>query len=498
MRLQRSLIGALLLMALGSAFVRHAGVEAGSGLPRRGEKDKDSDGAFIVKPYLQLGDGLRAGASGDLVLLWHAADVEADWAVEYQPGPDRAPEGSWRQAPAPTMRRIAVPTIAPHRVYRAALNELAAGATFAYRVRRGGQAVFSAEGRAPKGAGQPYRFVVFGDCGAGTPEQKAIAYQTYLARPDFVMITGDIVYTRGQISEYRAKFWPFYNSEQASPLLGAPLLRSTLFVAAPGNHDIATRDLDKYPDGLAYFLYWDQPKNGPVGKEGSVLVPALKASSANRDAFVAAAGGAYPRMANFSFDYGNAHWTILDSNPYVDWNDRELRAWVERDLAAARDASWRFVAFHHPGFNSSKAHFDAQQMRLLADVFEVGRVNLVFSGHVHNYQRAFPLRFAGIKGNDGKLVRDRDQVPGRWTLDTVFDGRAHTQPQGVIYLISGAGGNRLYNPEQQDDPFSQQSFTTRFISKLHSFTVADVNGSTLTVRQIAIDGTELDRFVVTR
>jgi len=492
MRFPRPLIGALLLMALGSVLVRHGDVVASSGTLRRGEKD--SDGAFVVKPYLQLGDAPQAGVSGDLVLLWHADDAEADWEVEYQPGPDR----SWRHARAPTMRRVTVPTIAPHRVYRAALKDLVAGATFAYRVRKGGEVVFSAEGRAPKGVNQPYRFVAFGDCGAGTPEQKAIAYQTYLARPDFVMITGDIVYSRGQISEYRAKFWPFYNSEQSSPLMGAPLLRSTLFVAAPGNHDIATRDLEKYPDGLAYFLYWDQPHNGPLGTEGSVLVPALKGSLANREAFLAAAGAAYPRMANFSFDYGNAHWTILDSNEYVDWTNRELRAWVERDLAAARDATWRFVAFHHPGFNSSKAHFDAQQMRLLADVFEAGRVNLVFSGHVHNYQRTFPLRFTATKGSDGKLVRDGDKVPGRWVLDTVFDGRANTRPQGVIYLITGAGGNRLYNPEQQDDPFSQQSFTTKFISKVHSFTVADVNGPNLTVRQIAIDGAELDRFVVTK
>ncbi len=257
---------------------------------RRQDKDNDTASAFVVKPYLQLGDAPRAGVSGDLVLLWHAETRKRTGRSNTSPAPTRP----GAMPDAPTMRRIAVPTIATHRVYRAALNDLAAGATFAYRVRKGGEAVFSADGHAPKGAGQPYRFVVFGDCGAGTPEQKAIAYQTYLARPDFVMITGDIVYSRGQISEYRAKFWPFYNAEEASPLLGAPLLRSTLFVAAPGNHDIATRDLEKYPDGLAYFLYWDQPRNGPLGTEGSVLVPALKGSVANREAFLAAAGGAYP------------------------------------------------------------------------------------------------------------------------------------------------------------------------------------------------------------
>src|SRR5206468_198680 len=103
----------------------------------------------------------------------------------------------------------------------------------------------------------------------------------------------------GRISEYREKFWPVYDVDVAAPATGAPLLRSTLVVAAPGNHDIASRDLEKYPDGLAYFLYWDQPRNGPLGREGGPLVPVLVAPVATRAAFLEAAGSAYPRMANF-------------------------------------------------------------------------------------------------------------------------------------------------------------------------------------------------------
>src|SRR5262249_43339333 len=152
---------------------------------------------------------------------------------------------------------------------------LVPGGEFAYQVRRGGQFLLAAGGRAPKAANQPYRFVAFGDCAAGTAEQKAVAYRAYLARPDFIVIPGDIVYSRGRITEYRELFWPVYNADEASPVAGAPLLRSTLFVAAPGNHDIAGRDLGKYPDGLAYFLYWDQPRNGPLGREGGPLVPLL-------------------------------------------------------------------------------------------------------------------------------------------------------------------------------------------------------------------------------
>ena len=91
-----------------------------------------------------------------------------------------------------------------------------------------------------------------------------------------------------------------------------------------------------------------------------------------------------------------------------------------------------------------------------------------------------------------------NKVPGTWTLDRVFDGRSNTRPQGVIYLVTGAGGNTLYNPEQQDDPASWQSFTHKFISKVHTLTIADVNGTTLTVRQVSVDGTELDRFTITQ
>src|SRR5262249_43128623 len=153
-------------------------------------------------------------------------------------------------AQPPTFRRVAVPTIAPHRVYQATLL-WTPGGTIAYRILRAGRVVFEATTKLPPPPGVPSRAVVFGDCGAGTVEQRAMAFGVYQARPDYAVITGDIVYSRGRISEYREKFYPVYNAAKAHPDLGAPLIRSTLFVAAPGNHNIATRDLGQFPDGLA-------------------------------------------------------------------------------------------------------------------------------------------------------------------------------------------------------------------------------------------------------
>lgn len=445
---------------------------------------------FVVKPYLQLGDA-PTSKIGDLNLLWATDDVDASWTVEYRTGS----EPSWKKAEGRSIRRIVSQVVPPQRVYRANLAGLPPGVEFTYQVRKGDEVVFSSTAKARKSADQPYRFVAVGDLAQGTEAQKAMAQRMVLEKPDFVMVTGDIVYGRGLVSEYRDRYWPVYNAEETAASIGGPLLRSTLTLAAPGNHDVGTRNLEKYPDGLAYFLYWDQPLNGP--EKGPFTLP-LIGPEANQKAFLDAAGPAYPRMANFSFDYGNAHWTVLDANGYVDWQDPELRAWVERDLAAAKDATWRFVSFHHPGFNSAKNHFEQQQMRLMADVFEAGKVDMVVNGHVHNYQRSFPLKFVVDKSPDGKMVRNKDLVPGQWTLDKTFDGKTNTQPSGVIYLVTGAGGASLYNPEQQGKPETWQGFTDKFISKQHSITVADVNGKTLNVRQVSADGEVVDQFVVTK
>jgi len=452
-------------------------------------------GAFLVLPYLQLGDHPSPTTPECLTLLWHADDRDDDWSVEVR----ATPAGPWAATASPTSRRVAVPGAAAHRVYRAALAGLVPGAEFAYRISRDGVEVFSAKGRARKGAGQRHRFVVFGDCAAGTAEQRAIAHRAYRLAPDFVAIPGDIVYSQGRINEYRQKYFPVYNSDKLSAIDGAPLLRSIPFLAAPGNHDTATRDLAKVPDALAYFLYWDQPLNGPLGTVGATGSPTLLgAAPANHRAFLEGAGPSYPRMASFSFDYGDAHWTVIDSNTYADWTKPELSRWLARDLAAAKGATWRFVMFHHPPFQSSKAHADEQRMRLISKALEDGGADVVFTGHVHNYQRNYPMKFVPRENAQGKLADAKGRVEGSWTLDRSFDGRTRTVPDGVIHLVTGAGGARLYDTARQADPASWKEFTQVYIAGVNSLTVADVDGPTLTIRQVAPDGRELDHFVVTR
>jgi hypothetical protein len=83
-------------------------------------------------------------------------------------------------------------------------------------------------------------------------------------------------------------------------------------------------------------------------------------------------------------------------------------------------------------------------------------------------------------------------------LDKKFDGKRNAKPNGVIYIVTGAGGQSLYNPEQTKDTDSWQKFTVKFESTVHSFTIMDVNGSELVLRQVDINGKEVDRVKITK
>ena len=82
--------------------------------------------------------------------------------------------------------------------------------------------------------------------------------------------------------------------------------------------------------------------------------------------------------AQYSFTWGDAHVTVLDSNRYVNWTDASLRRWLEADLLQAQRSRWRFVLMHHPPFNRSSEHRSDQWTRYFAPLFEQYRVTAVF------------------------------------------------------------------------------------------------------------------------
>ena len=199
-----------------------------------------------------------------------------------------------------------------------------------------------------------------------------------------------------------------------------------------GNHDVRADSLDKNPGTFAYFYYSDLPLNAPLTER----VVTIKGSDALVKAFKKNTKPRFPGISNFSFDYGNVHMVCLDANDYINPLDPQLVTWLREDLGKST-ADWKMVTFHAPGFNSSIAHYEYQLMRLLSPLFEELGVNLVLTGHVHNYQRSVPLLFAPKtnEAGDRYIISPEGKVDGTFKLDTLFDGVIGQNPKALFTLL---------------------------------------------------------------
>lgn len=465
-----------------------------------------NDSPFVVKPMIQL--GARDGKAM-FEIVFAGAGVAADYKLRVYA--DRS--GTLDFAPSdfyPVNLPDAQPKIPVHKVFRVPVSGLEPGERFTYRINFADKQVFAASAQAPTAEGEKTRIVVTGDIAKWGADERRIAHRAYQEKPNMIVLVGDIAYDDGRIIEYFEKFFPPYNSDQAADALGAPILRSIMTVAVPGNHcvgrpeTLAVPDFNEFADHFAYLVYWSQPLNAPVSAAAAAAYGKdLIGPKARKDALFAATGKRAPAMLNFSFDHGDAHWVVLDSNRYMDWTDPVLRDWLEKDLMSTKK-TWKFVTFHHSCFHSSRKHQDGVRMRLVADIFQKCGVDIVFTGHVHTYERTYPLRFtlknkladlAKTESND--LVAETVKYEGELELDKDYDGVTVTRPRGVIYLTTGAGGAPLHTEAMPSDlKLQPQTAVTR--PGRHSLTVLDMYGTKLVARQLTAQGEELDRFEITK
>ena len=436
-------------------------------------------GPFLHYPYLQI--GREAKVLNELTLMWQAPIEPGKWEVEY-----KSSKGLVRALPEFDQVDTTVPGFMN---FRAELTNLAPGKPFTYTVIKNGKKVFDSQAKAPVKPDQKWRLVAFGDCGRGTKEQAMVSYQASKVNGDAVLLTGDIVYDLGRVSEYETKFWSYYNGGSTSPEKGAQMMRSIPFLPVLGNHDMGSYDLTKYPDGLAYFYFYRVPLNGPKLPPASPMTPNARGNGLSN--FLAAAGENYPQTANYSFEYGNAHFVVLDSNPNVNWTTPELVEWLKKDLNSVDPKKWRIISYHHPEFQSSKTHATDRWMRVLSDLYVNYKVDLVLNGHVHNYQRTKPIDLsfkpllsASLNAND-------------WPVDKAFNGSTVTSTNGVIRIVTGGGGAPLYNPELEPTSDKWLPFTEKYHAR-HSFSQLDFDKDKLTFRQIDLEGKILDSFILTR
>lgn len=442
---------------------------------------------FVLKPTIQLGASFGKDSNCALEISWITHVQRKFWSVQVK----ELSRSRWAELKVKKVDDFIFAGKKLRRL-RARLSAVSIGSAFDYRILLNGKVVFEAQSKAALVGNTPHRVAVVGDVADGSPEAHAVVKAIAATNPDLTVLAGDVVYENGLLSEYRQNFDAVFNGESPD---GVPLARSTLFVAAAGNHDVrvpspkdavlAQGDSDLF----AYFRVWRHVQNGPTLKAKTIETMVQGGKHGPR--LLEVIGPGFVQMSNFWFDIGDTRWLVLDANDYMDWRDEELQKWLRKALKSARSKRWKFVCFHQPGFSSDAKYKKDTRMRVLAPIFEEFGVDVVFSGHGHFYERHRPLQFRLAKGRAGQRLRPQ----GETTLDITYDGRKHNRPVGVIYVVTGAGGT-LTTPRMRPTITGLSESTAKVVDDRQSFTVLDVAGRLLTVRQLDVDGKEVDHFVI--
>lgn len=305
------------------------------------------------------------------------------------------------------------------------LDGLSPGTEYTYRLEACGAAVGTPRKfrTAPPLHHQAVRFATVGDIGNGSPDVILVGRQIHAARPDVLVTLGDNAYPDGTETDFQTRFF--------EPL--SPMLSEVPIFPAVGNHEYVTQNAGPY---LSNF---HMPANNPRGTE-----------------------------RYYSFRWGFVHFVALDSqcNSSSLCTPSEQAQWLARDLEAS-SAAWKVVYMHHPPW-SSGAHGSATAVRAaFAPVFEKYGVDLVLTGHDHNYERSKPM-----KGTTPQ---------------------ASFAPGAPVYLVVGSGGASL-----RSFPSSQPGWSAFRNNQHKGYLDVSVEGGTLTGRFVTTQGQVLDTFQLTK
>jgi hypothetical protein len=223
--------------------------------------------------------------------------------------------------------------------------------------------------------------------GAGTSHncrELAVSDLALRLRPTAVLTLGDTAYECGDTTAYTESFAPSWGRMK-------PIIHPAI-----GNHEYGNACHRNDPS--PYFKYF-----GPAaGTKGW-----------------------------YSYDVGSWHFIVLNSECHYGGSSSSPNqvggcdapspqaAWLRRDLAT-HHAKCTLAYWHEPRFSSGE-HGDALQMGYLWNVLAAAHVDIVLSGHNHDYERFAPL---------GTTPESQTQP----NLD----------PSGIREFVVGTGGRNVY------------------------------------------------------
>ena len=258
-----------------------------------------------------------------------------------------------------------------------------------------------------------FSFVLFSDSQNNPEVWGKVTTLGWLERPNFALHAGDLVDRGGHMPDWLVDFFP-----PAQDLMTRVPMYTIL-----GNHE---------DDDANYYRYFHNP----------------------------------PPEYYYTFNYGNAQFFLVDTNRPVS-EGSEQYVWLEQELAKST-ATWKFVVHHHPPYSSEENdHGDSwvgstsygTRARNLVPLYENYGVDFCLFGHVHMYERTWPL----------------------------LEGRVNQQ-NGVVYINAGGAGGGL----EQFAP--TRSWFSAKLKSVHHYGYFAIHDNMLIFQAIDQEGHLFDSF----
>ncbi len=298
-----------------------------------------------------------------------------------------------------------------HYRYQANISGLNPDTAYVYRV--GTEGAWSApRSFTTAGDKEKFSFLYLGDVQAGYAEWGNMLNSIHDSYPQvkFALMGGDLTDNGSDATE-----WGQCLDAAAGVFSQIPVM------PALGNHD-----------GSMYFKFFALPGNGP-------------------DSF---------EQEFYSFDYGNAHFAVLNSNNNT---NQAAKEWLQRDLQSHAKA-WKFTVFHHPAYPAFDDYktIDESICENWVPILEQNGVDMVFVGHQHEYMRTYPI-FQGEVQSD----------PGHY---------------GIVYVMGNAG-SKVYGAGS-GFPYIACEETGS------NYQIIDIDGDTMTLTSVKSSGGIIEHYTI--
>ena len=331
----------------------------------------------------------------------------------------------------------------PHYIHSVELTGLTPNTTYHYRCgspTEGWSNDYTFVTATPHGSTTSFTFGVIGDIQTHNYDFLDLLEENIIASdPLFNLHMGDIV-DQGNL---QIKWDAIFDGLEGA-FAEAPLMPTF------GNHDLP---------GQLYIDQFTLPENGPMDD--------------------------YPTYIeyDYSFNYGNTHFTVLNSNMGLRKAVYPQVQWLKNDLEQANadpNILWKIVYFHHPRYCSPERCIvdrpaeNSSYARPIEKYFYDYNVDLVLHGHINVYERSYMINSA----NNTVVQYGSDFIKSPGVNGTVF------------VVVGGAGA-------VQTDEVGESWFTA-YTEKIYHVGSINIDNNTLHFIAKNLTGFVIDEFNITK